>query len=293
MMYDKDANIIWLYGGEDPAMSALNDLWGMRLDQNHKWQSFKASTNGQYVAGPIVWPPASSLWTSAILTHPTAQPVNRKMMYLFGPTRNVWGIDVFGNYLKIDVCASSPCINGGECVWTADNTLGGGAGYQCRCPIGFSGRICQIGDTVFKHINNPFMAVSQRNYDDITQWKPIDEITKRYPAVPAYVPKPVPSPACCSPKFPITVGDAHVPNTRTRTTRQVRDPNAPPRDLGIDLPPHLTWDPTVLKRAEKTLATTGQSIQSHHHIIRSISNAPLISPIQPPPQQYEPNQDHN
>jgi len=294
MMYDKDANLIWLYGGEDPAYSALNDLWAMRLEQNNKWQQFKASTDTQYIAGPIVWPPASKSWTSAVLTPVQNQPANRKLMYLFGPTHNVWSVDVFGNYLRVDVCVSSPCINGGQCLWTADNTLGGGAGYACRCPTGYSGRICQNGDTVFSHINNPFMKMSKQ-VEDIVQWKPIDEITKRYPSVPAYVPKPVPQPACCSPKFPITVGPAYVPNTDTRTVQVWRDPNAPPRELPVDLQPNLAWDPSIITHAQNTLRSTARKVESTHDRVKAISDAPLKYPIGDikVPVRYPSNQDNN
>ena len=40
-----------------------------------------------------------------------------------------------------DPCALKPCKNGGLCVYT------NGSQYQCRCPMGFKGKICKLLDT--------------------------------------------------------------------------------------------------------------------------------------------------
>lgn len=39
-------------------------------------------------------------------------------------------------------CTSSPCGNGATCVNVKTNSTGGGSGYLCHCPIGFSGPTC-------------------------------------------------------------------------------------------------------------------------------------------------------
>ena len=44
-------------------------------------------------------------------------------------------------------CASSPCVNGGEC----ENLK---TSYQCKCPAGFKGKRCQIKGTGFLYMYN-------------------------------------------------------------------------------------------------------------------------------------------
>ena len=43
-------------------------------------------------------------------------------------------------YLTSDVCASSPCLNGGTCY---DARIADGVGYSCQCPEGYTGRRCE------------------------------------------------------------------------------------------------------------------------------------------------------
>ena len=42
------------------------------------------------------------------------------------------------NFLDIDECSSSPCLNGGTCI---DHITG----YVCSCVKGFKGRHCDYG----------------------------------------------------------------------------------------------------------------------------------------------------
>ena len=52
--------------------------------------------------------------------------------------------DVFNDhYDYFTVCATNPCMNGGNCVPDSSQTLG----YRCSCPTGYSGQFCTQGDT--------------------------------------------------------------------------------------------------------------------------------------------------
>ena len=38
-----------------------------------------------------------------------------------------------------DLCSPSPCQNGGECLVS-------GSTFECRCPLGFAGNVCETGE---------------------------------------------------------------------------------------------------------------------------------------------------
>lgn len=42
-------------------------------------------------------------------------------------------------------CHSKPCLNGGVCTDDQES------GYNCHCPPGFTGHICENGDRQFYH----------------------------------------------------------------------------------------------------------------------------------------------
>ena len=44
------------------------------------------------------------------------------------------------NTCNVSLCTSQPCQNGGNCT---DNSFGGSRWYNCSCPFGFSGSVCQ------------------------------------------------------------------------------------------------------------------------------------------------------
>ncbi len=90
--------------------------------------------------------------------------------------------------MAVDVCASAPCANSGVCESVPDVALGGGAGYRCVCATGFSGRLCTVGEHVFPHVNNPFLGNHARPFAELALWKPIEDVTKPYPLVDAFVP---------------------------------------------------------------------------------------------------------
>lgn len=39
--------------------------------------------------------------------------------------------------IDIDECLDSPCLNGGNCTNT-------GGGYDCQCPLAFTGDNCEV-----------------------------------------------------------------------------------------------------------------------------------------------------
>ena len=43
-------------------------------------------------------------------------------------------------YIESNACDSDPCLNGGTCTSSDDNT------YNCSCGLGFSGSRCEIGN---------------------------------------------------------------------------------------------------------------------------------------------------
>ena len=45
--------------------------------------------------------------------------------------------NVIWNVSEINYCGSNPCNNGGSCKNNAD-------GYQCLCPIGYTGANCEV-----------------------------------------------------------------------------------------------------------------------------------------------------
>ena len=51
--------------------------------------------------------------------------------------------DLFFAFPEIDVCASSPCQNGGNCILSSANT------FTCNCLPGYSGPTCSISEEAF------------------------------------------------------------------------------------------------------------------------------------------------
>ena len=46
---------------------------------------------------------------------------------------------IFACILDINECESSPCQNGGTCLDGIDV-------YICSCPVGYRGKVCEIGN---------------------------------------------------------------------------------------------------------------------------------------------------
>lgn len=309
MTYDASKHAVWMFGGRDASHTAMNDLWALELaNRRANWINYHGLSTAKppaqrSVSGPMVWPPsyggAYTYASAALVPHS-----DNGQMYVFGSrpfaaNNDVWLLDLYGRGAMshgVDVCASNPCAHGGSCRHLPDALLGGGVGYECRCTIGYNGRHCEIGNHLFRHINNPFVGGHPLPVPDFGDWKPIEDLTKPYPIVEAYVP---PKVKAAPPPIPVTVGPGYIPNTETRTVQLWRDPYAPARELPVELAPNLNSDPRVIREAEKTLKSTTKSIdvrnsppdpsprficthialallQTLHHKIRRISNAPLV-----------------
>ena len=54
--------------------------------------------------------------------------------------------------LEIDVCASTPCLNGGSCI-------DGVTSFTCLCAVGYTGPTCNISKQICTTFFNPFMLI--------------------------------------------------------------------------------------------------------------------------------------
>jgi hypothetical protein len=160
-----------------------------------------------------------------------------------------------------------------------DIALGGGAGYACHCALGFVGPLCATGDTVFRHVHNPFMRAPVIPEPTPAQWKPTAEHIRPFKPLPPFVPPPPPDRPCCGRRFPITVGPGHVPNTETRTVTVIRPDGTARADLSVDVPAGTNWRPNIIRDARKHLRKSASTIEATHKRIRVVADAPLNSPM--------------
>jgi len=252
--------------------------------QANRWRNFRGLIATPQcgvlgVPGPLTWPAARAWSTCALRGKGSNQRGKTKRLLLFGGAAtddniatlaDTWTIDLYGTIFNVDVCASNPCANGGVCTASPDVALGGGAGYRCSCPLGWTDRHCSTGDGVRSDLNNPFINPKPLP-GAIPKWKP-----------PPKPHRPIPKPApCCSLNFPVTVGPGYVPNTETRTVTLLRDPDTERPPLPVTLDPAWSSDPKVIEDARRHLKSTTKAIQEVHNNVRRITNAPLTAPLQP------------
>ncbi|XP_060577542.1 uncharacterized protein LOC132734721 isoform X7 [Ruditapes philippinarum] len=81
-----------------------------------------------------------NLGTSREITLPSGQPaqfVRIQINDLFPEYLHLCEVEIYGSFSREDLCAISPCLNGGTCT----NRPGD---FLCMCPVGWSGNYCQI-----------------------------------------------------------------------------------------------------------------------------------------------------